>query len=1146
MPARPSTLVHTSQQLHTPPVAQRIRCPQTWAPSVPPRPSAPQSRLQQGSNAEPVSLNSRHSDTKDAELAHSHVDQMAPHFPASPATPEEDIPVIAATLTDYLHAADALELSYAALLADLSNVAYGIESLTAEALLEQHGLSLVCSSSSAVQGPMTREAWFTQLKQQRSSRPLPLALPLISAAGSTTSAQSQIPPAPLPTGPPAPPPLAASALQRVAEEGAEAEAQEEAVHQRGWTREAETVAVGPGLGAAAAGAACSPAGRGHRLSLPGGSPLLTPSISMVSLSSIDDTMFTATLDGPLDSCLYHYPLISFIPSPQASQGGAAPDPPAPALPAQPVSSPGSGPLGGVVGGAVAAMLDQAQGGAGGCGGGAGDSSLPPPFTAAAAVVHVEVLEGSEKVMAGGEGEAAAAGQPGLAVGVGGGGDEGRALSPQATAVTSRSAPPRTLVCLLIVIQGSTSLDHWRINTQFEPVLFEDPALGVRVHRGVYQAALQMYPDIVPLVRSHLVTSPGAKVTLTGHSLGGSLATLLQLLLVHRGELPAACAAPLFTFGTPAIFCGGAGADAPPNPCSSCSLPCPEHHHHPDHPPPNSSSSSQRSAHHPTTTMATLTQRSASLPWPGPPAATAAAAAVPANPLGVGAPPHPISPAPSFPPPHPATPTLSSCPSPRSPGLLAALGLPSAHITNVIMHRDIVPRAFACDYTSVAGLLQRLMPAFKGHSSLQGPAHTHKSLYSFLGRVSVLRPSPACAFAYDADEGMGHLPLTPGLYHMAAPLPAPLPPLPSTPAPPHSNPTLAKALSSREGAPAAPPAGTSSSSSSLAGFLPLRLLTPAGDFDFHDLLEDALAAHIASHPDLQPCATTDPAPPPPHALSSPLLVDKEAGWLAGVGNTPEVNAGQSGRSAGQRAGGPASGKTGAVSKAGKAGSSSSRGAALCGPSSLRDAVLQVLNTPHPLTTLGEVSAYGPNGTISRYHNPENYGLALEALLHLSPLAPTTRELTLSCPHQQSLSTHTSSPHLTPRATLEPPSTPAAPALPWPLATFSALLQPLVRTQTLTQPAGGTARHSYDAPSAAASPSSPPTPHPASITEGEGRLLPPAPAQPRVVRRAARLAPGEPIVRVHGVPAAPASRQTSSLLPWATHIAVAAAVAGALAG
>ncbi|MGQ3164898.1 MAG: lipase family protein [Agrobacterium sp.] len=33
---------------------------------------------------------------------------------------------------------------------------------------------------------------------------------------------------------------------------------------------------------------------------------------------------------------------------------------------------------------------------------------------------------------------------------------------------------------------------------------------------------------MPLVRSHLVTSPGAKVTLTGHSLGGSLATLLQV------------------------------------------------------------------------------------------------------------------------------------------------------------------------------------------------------------------------------------------------------------------------------------------------------------------------------------------------------------------------------------------------------------------------------------------------------------------------------------------------------------------------------------------------------------------------------------------------------------------------------------------
>eukprot|EP00775_Hariotina_reticulata_P002937 gene2937-3223_t len=95
----------------------------------------------------------------------------------------------------------------------------------------------------------------------------------------------------------------------------------------------------------------------------------------------------------------------------------------------------------------------------------------------------------------------------------------------------------------IVIQGSITLDHWRINLTIDPCEFEGGALGrVKVHRGVYQAALSMYSQFVPLVEEHLARDPEAKVAFTGHSLGGSLATLLMLLLVHR-------------------------------PCSSCALPC---------------------------------------------------------------------------------------------------------------------------------------------------------------------------------------------------------------------------------------------------------------------------------------------------------------------------------------------------------------------------------------------------------------------------------------------------------------------------------------------------------------------------------------------------------------------------------------------
>jgi len=48
-------------------------------------------------------------------------------------------------------------------------------------------------------------------------------------------------------------------------------------------------------------------------------------------------------------------------------------------------------------------------------------------------------------------------------------------------------------------------------------------------------------------------------------------------------------------------------------------------------------------------------------------------------------------------------------------------------------------------------------------------------------------------------------------------------------------------------------------------------------------------------------------------------------------------------------------------------------------SLKDAVMDLMNYPHPLDTLGEPSAYGPDGAISRYHNPDHYVRAIGGVL-----------------------------------------------------------------------------------------------------------------------------------------------------------------------
>jgi hypothetical protein len=58
------------------------------------------------------------------------------------------------------------------------------------------------------------------------------------------------------------------------------------------------------------------------------------------------------------------------------------------------------------------------------------------------------------------------------------------------------------------------------------------------------------------------------------------------------------------------------------------------------------------------------------------------------------------------------------------GLLEQLGLRPEVVRNVIMTRDIVPRAFVCDYTMIAEMLKSWMPSFKEHVGL-APCKPHK-------------------------------------------------------------------------------------------------------------------------------------------------------------------------------------------------------------------------------------------------------------------------------------------------------------------------------------------------------------------------------------------------------------------------------------
>lgn len=69
-------------------------------------------------------------------------------------------------------------------------------------------------------------------------------------------------------------------------------------------------------------------------------------------------------------------------------------------------------------------------------------------------------------------------------------------------------------------------------------------------------------------------------------------------------------------------------------------------------------------------------------------------------------------------------------------ILDELGLDESQIHCVMMHRDIVPRAFSCNYPNhVANLLKRLNGTFRSHPCL----NQNKLLYTPLGKIFILQP-----------------------------------------------------------------------------------------------------------------------------------------------------------------------------------------------------------------------------------------------------------------------------------------------------------------------------------------------------------------------------------------------------------------------
>ncbi|KAJ9524628.1 hypothetical protein QJQ45_024233 [Haematococcus lacustris] len=732
-----------------------------------------------------------------------------------------------------------------------------------------------------------------------------------------------------------------------------------------------------------------------------------------------------------------------------------------------------------VGGAVAALPGTPPSSKGntasGAGGGGAGSLATTALPAAAAASSL-----AASLAAAAAGPAAIAAAPG---------STSRLAAPVQSTTGSPACPSEwfvgddpTSAVRYFVIQGSDTFDHWwvegglelgglewggqveggKLNLTFDPVIFEDPGLGVKVHRGVYEAAQILNKRFLPMVYEHLDSSPCAKVCFTvslePHRCNGPGSLYWRqpqhaagLHYIRCGVLAPSSLATIYTYGAPAVFC----EFSTPSPSSSATpgptLPTrPTLPYHPrevglatvptTRQPANSSSSSSSSqglAGMFPLTLLTVERSSAALdvddpltrrlrliqqqqllrspqPLPSLPltpttmgvalASSSSSSSGPGSSQSAGLVANPVCPC--------------CCGAGEEggdgAGLLAKLGLHMHSVCNVIMARDIVPRAFACDYSLVADILKGWGAGFKSHGGLLLPGRKH--LYSFIGRSMVMQPDRWHWFAgSDTDHPL--LPPGPNLWLISTPqqqqqqqqqradsyssLPSPsLTPIglqkpgvsqgrgwrqagPSLSSP--SRDSFNTSAHSPDGSPCLPPTpappiepswvhggwAEEEEAGSPTPFPPAAALHPDQQVskDSNDDNSDdsscpsstSATSSARSHQDSNQTSCHS------HAISgnsqdSPAPQPRTTDIAAAAEPEPRAS------------------RQEAIRQVPETQGAADMATSTAAPRSAQEVMWSLMDNPHPLDTLADPGAYLERGSISRFHNPDNYTAALGRIIY----------------------------------------------------------------------------------------------------------------------------------------------------------------------
>jgi hypothetical protein len=357
-------------------------------------------------------------------------------------------------------------------------------------------------------------------------------------------------------------------------------------------------------------------------------------------------------------------------------------------------------------------------------------------------------------------------------------------------------------------------------------------------------------------------------------------------------------------------------------------------------------------------------------------------------------------------------------------LLRSLGIPRDSVRNIILTHDIVPRAFACDYTPIAAMLRQV---FTQHLGLQ--CDDRSIMYHFVGRLVVLQPDDELNWVH---HGEGHHPLLPakaGLYELIEP-----DMLSRTRQLALSSMDALESLLANESQRRSSGAGARTghaSGATGAGFLPSAWLRRRGGISSNtrssaggrpaasaSASADATCSAVEGYPSpcSPPLAATASlgrqaywqslAPSLPRTSHQPgastLTLDLEAQIGPDIAallspfmdRNPFASSSTSTTSSGRPSspfpsmeGSERLGKKAKIGRATKSAQKGSRSKPLVAtaprmPASrntLHHAELAMLDTPHPLKVLADPGAYGDHGLISRFHHPDHYTQVLPTIL-----------------------------------------------------------------------------------------------------------------------------------------------------------------------